>query len=93
MRRRAVGVGVGVGACGCRLCVGSVLIVFCACVQLFLGCRLWACAVCAYCVCILHDVGWGDEYSLLLRGCRLWLAYCGLANAVAGIIVVVAVGF
>ena len=32
MRRRAVGVGVGVGACGCRLCVGSVFIVFCACV-------------------------------------------------------------
>ena len=58
-----------------------------------LGCGLWAYAVCAYCVCILHDVGWGDEYSLFLRGCRLWLAYCGLAHVVAGIIVVVAVGF
>ena len=75
-------VGVGCVLALCLLCV-------CACVQLFLCFGRWACAVCAYYVCILHDIGWGDEYSLCLRGCRLWLAYCGLAHVVAGIIVVV----
>ena len=78
---------------GVRCVMALCLLCFVRVCNCCLCCGLWACAVCAYCVCILHDVGWGDEYSLLLRGCRLWLAYCGLAHVVAGIIVVVAVGF
>ena len=63
---------VGVG-CVLALC----LMRFVRFVHLFLCCGLWACARCAYCVCIWHAIAWNDEYSLFLRCFRLFLPTVG----------------